>query len=224
MTASRSLTCLLAILLLLGTAFLGAGSAVHPVLAGDAARDLPLMASTAHWRMMHLLMLTGSGLVIAGIWVRVLDGQSSELSTHRTRVAVPLAAALGVVALGETLNALNIAYMAGAGTHLAAVYAAGRAEAGPLFDATHSIGLMFARFGNFLIALGALMLGFLERADGSRPSWIAWLAWIAAVGGFLGVAFFQESSRGILAAVAILSGWQVATAVLALVHIKRGGA
>jgi len=30
------------------------------------------MASTAHRRTMHLLMLTGSGLVSAGIWVRVL--------------------------------------------------------------------------------------------------------------------------------------------------------
>ena len=67
------------------------------------------------------------------------------------------------------------------------------------------------------------MLGFLERADGSRPSWLPWLAWIAAVGGFLGVALFHESNRGILAAVAILSGWQVATAVLALVHLKRDG-
>ena len=115
MTASRSLTWLLAILLLLGTAFLGAGSAVHPVLTRDAARDLPLMASTAHWRTMHLLMLTGSGLVIAGIWVRVLDGLSNEPSADRTRSVVPLAAALAVIALGETLNALNIAYMAGAG-------------------------------------------------------------------------------------------------------------
>ena len=78
MTTSRSLTSVLAILLLLGTAFLGAGSAVHPVLTGDAARDLPRMASTAHWRMMHLLMLTGSGLVIAGLWVRVLDGNPTS--------------------------------------------------------------------------------------------------------------------------------------------------
>lgn len=194
--ASRSLTWVLAILLLLGTAFLGTGSAVHPVLTGDAASDLPLMASTAHWRMMHLLMLTGSGLVIAGIWVRVLDGQSNEPSADRTRAVVPLAAALAVLALGETLNALNIAYMAGAGTHLAAVYAAGRAEAGPLFDATHSIGLMFARFGNFLIALGALMLGFLERADGRvRVGSHGWRGSPLSVG-FLALLFSMSRAVG----------------------------
>lgn len=67
-----------------------------------------------------------------------------------------------------------------------------------------------------LVALGALIPGFVERSDTSRPPWVAWLAWLAAGAGLVGVAFFSESSRGILAAVATLSAWQVATAALAL--------
>jgi hypothetical protein len=106
--------------------------------------------------------------------------------------------------------------MAGAGTHMAEEFAAGRTGVAPLFDATHPIGLVAARFGNFIVALGALALGWVESQDASRPRWLAWLAWGAAAGGFFGVIFFNEASRIALAAVALLSGWELATAILAL--------
>ena len=216
------LSTLLAVLLLVGTALLGVGAVLHPVLTGRAADDLRLMATTSGWRTIHLVMLAGSGLVIVGIWVRLIDGSAlrtlSGDSSHRAPLPSILAAiaALGVIALGLAINALNIAYMAGSGTHLAAMYQAGSADVGALFEATHPIGLMAARFGNFIVALGALALGWVEWQDASRPRWLAWLAWIAAAGGFVGVFFFNEASRVALAAVALLSGWEVATAVRAL--------
>jgi hypothetical protein len=209
------LSTLLALLLLAGTALLGLGAAVHPVLTGHASDDLRLIATTHGWRTIHLLMLAGSGLVIVGIWVRLLEGATAP--------AYPLAAiaALAVIALGLAINALNIAYMAGSGTHLAAMYEAGSTEVGPLFEATHPIGLMAARFGNFIVALGALALGWVEWGDASRPRWLAWLAWLAAAGGFVGVFFFDEASRAALAAVALLSGWEVATGVRALLFARQ---
>jgi hypothetical protein len=197
----------LALALMLGAALLGVGAVMHPVLTGEAAHDLEIMASTPAWRAVHLVMLTGSGLVIAGIWVRVVTPRSTNGL---------LVASLAIVSVGLALNALNIAYMAGTGTHLAEMFRAGRAEAAPMFDVTHPIGLMAARFGNFLVALGAITLGWAERDDVSRPRWIAWLAWSAAIGGLAGVLLFHETSRMILAAVSLLSAWQVATAVLAL--------
>jgi hypothetical protein len=145
------LSTLLAVLLLAGTLLLGVGAALHPVLTGRAADDLRLIATTPAWRTIHLLMLAGSGLVIAGIWVRLTDTPTMQSGA--------IVAALAVIALGLAVNALNIAYMAGSGTHLAAMYAAGDAGVGPLFEATHPIGLMAARFGNFVVALGALALG-----------------------------------------------------------------
>ena len=99
---------------------------------------------------------------------------------------------------------------------MAEEFAAGRTGVAPLFDATHPIGLVAARFGNFIVALGALALGWVESQDPARPRWLAWLAWAAAAGGFFGVIFFNEASRIALAAVALLSGWELATAVLAL--------
>ena len=211
----------LAFALLLGMAMLGYGAAVHPILAGGPESQLRTIAGTTHWRTMHLMMLAGSGLLIAGIWVRLVTDRSAT-STSASPVAGvaafngPLVAALALIALGLAINALNIGFMAGAGTHMAAEFAAGRTEVAPLFDATHPIGLVAARFGNFIVALGALALGWVESHDPSRPRWVAWLAWAAAAGGFVGVLFFNEASRIALAAVALLSGWELATAVLAL--------
>ena len=96
------------------------------------------------------------------------------------------------------------------------VIRAGEAGMAPLFEATHPIGLMSARFGNFLVAIGALVLGWVERRSEGSPRWVAPLAWLAAAGGFVGVLFFPESSPATLGAVALLSAWQVATAVRTL--------
>lgn len=200
----------LAAALLLGMILLGFGAAVHPMLGGGPASQLRTIAETTHWRTIHLLMLAGSGLLIAGVWVRLVTDRPAE------RANALLIAALALVALGLAVNALNIAFMAGAGTHMAAEFAAGRTDIASVFGATHPIGLMAARFGNFIVALGAVALGWAEWQDRSRPRWLAWLAWAAAAGGFVGVLFFDEASRVALAAVALLSGWELATAVLVL--------
>jgi len=202
----------LAIALLLGTVLLGVGAAFHPMLAGDAERQLGTISAMAYWRPLHLAMLAGSGLVIAGIWVRLVTDQG---------VTAPLVAVLAVITVGIAINALNIAFMAGSGTHMAALFASGQKTMASVFDATHPIGLMAARFGNFIVALGALALGLIESGDPTRPRWLAWLAWLAAAGGFIGVLFFDESSRLALAAVALLSAWEVATAVRALLAAPR---
>jgi len=198
---------LLAILLVAGAALLGAGAALHPMLTGDAAAQLRTIATTPYWRALHLAMLAGSGFIIAGVWVRLVSDHS---------MAALLVVALALVSIGIALNALNIAFMAGSGTHMAALFSSGRAEIESVFEATHPIGLMAARFGNFIVALGAAALGWIEWRDATRPRWLAWLAWLAAAGGFIGVLFFDEASRFALAAVGLLSGWEVATAVLAM--------
>lgn len=197
-------TLLLGIALLAGTALHGVGALLHPVLAGDGASQLRTIAETAHWRTLHLAMLAGSGLIAVGVWVRLVD--------DRAFVRGALVAALTVISVGVVINALNIAYMTGAGWHMAARAAAGDGSVVPVFDATHPIGLVAARFGNFLIALGAIPLGWSEWRDAEPRRLDAVLAWIAAAAGLIGVMFFDESSRMALAAVAFLSGWQVLTA------------
>ena len=204
----------LAIALLVGTVLLGIGAAVHPVLVGDAATQLRLIDSTPHWRALHLAMLAGSALIAAGVWVRLVDRPGSREGGDTAGAAA--IAALALVAVGVCINSLNIAYMAGSGWHLARLFGQGPTAMSGVFEATHPIGLMAARFGNLVVALGAIALGWAEWQDAGRPRWLAALAWAAAVGGLVGVIFFDEASPLTLAAVALLSGWMVATAVRVL--------
>jgi hypothetical protein len=207
------LTIVLAVALLAGTALHGVGALLHPVLAGDGAAQLGTIADMAHWRALHLAMLAGSGLIVAGVWVRLVN--------DRAFVRAPLVTALAVISIGVTINALNTAYMAGAGWHMATRFAAGDTAMVPLFDATHPIGLVAARFGNFIIALGAISLGWAEWHDAEPRRLDAALASVAAVGGLIGAIFFPESSRIALAAIALLSGWQVVTGARALALSRK---
>ena len=203
---------LLEVFRLVGTALLGAGSVMHPVLtgAGVGAADLRVIAATPGWRLMHLSMLAGSALVMTGLWVR-LGGASED-------IRAALVGALVIICIGMTLNAFDILLMARSGERMAAMFVAGRTEMAPIFDAAHGFGLMAARWGNCLIALGALVLGIVEWRAPAQPRWLAWLAWIAAVGGLVGVLCFDESSRLVLGAVALLCGWEVATALRVLLR------
>src|SRR5687767_1399725 len=178
------------------------------MLPGDATEQLEMIAATPLWRTIHLAMLTGTALIIAGVWVRLV--------TDRTQSAVMTIAPLAMISIGLAIDALNIAFMAGAGWQMADLFASGRRDVVPIFEMTHPIGLVAARFGNLIVALGALTLGWVEWRDPSRPRWLAWLAWAAAAGGFVGVIFFNEASRLALAAIALLSGWQIATGLRAL--------
>ncbi len=185
------------------------------MLEGDAATQLRLISATASWRAVHFAMLAGSALIMLGIWVRlVLDTSGS---------AKALAPALGVITIGLAINALNISFMAGSGWRMAQLFQNGDASMVALFDATHPIGLVAARLGNFIIALGALVLGLIEWRDRSRPRVVAWLAWVAAVAGIVGVAFFDEASRFTLAAAALLSGWQMVVGFQAVASTRDQG-
>jgi hypothetical protein len=192
----------LSIVLLVGTVLLAVGATLHPILPHDPSAQLRVIAETWYFRPIHLAMLAGSALIILGIWTRALIGPASP----------PLLAALALVSLGLCFNAIDIAFMASAGTHLATLAQAGRTEMGVLFDSLHRVGLMTARFGNFLVALGALVLSWVERQDRPASPWPARLAWIAGAVGLFCVICFPEASLAILAAVTLLAGWQVATA------------
>jgi hypothetical protein len=194
----------LGLFLLVGTALLGVGSLLHPMLMGDAAAELSKIAASPHFRAIHLAMLAGSALIIAGVWVRALACGPGE--------GFRFGIAFGLIDLGFALNAYDIAFMARAGARLAEAYATGIGTAPALFDAMHDVGLTYARFGNVIVALGALVLGIAEQPTRKLS---AALAWVAAAGGLIGLAC-PETSLLILAPVALLSGWQVVTGLGAL--------
>jgi hypothetical protein len=205
-----TLTRALAVALLAGTVLLAGGAAMHPILSGNGSMELGMIGGMPIWRTMHLCMLAGTGLIVIGIWVRLV-GVPANTPTNAA-----VTAALAIITVGIALDAVNTTFMAGPAWRMAHDYAAGDATMTRQFEIMHPVGLMTARFGNYLIALGALLLGAAEWMTAGRPRWLAVLAWIAAAGGLVGVIFFDESRPEMLGAVSLLCGWQVGAAILAL--------
>jgi hypothetical protein len=204
-----ALTRPLALALLLGTLLLAGGAAMHPILGGDGSMELDMIGGMRIWRTMHLFMLGGTGLIVVGIWVRFV-GAPANSPTNGAVIA-----ALSVITVGIALDSLNTTFMAGPAWRMAAAFT-GDASIAKQFETMHYVGLMSARFGNYLVALGALLLGAAEWMTAGRPRWLAVLAWIAAAGGLVGVICFDEASPEMLAAVSLLCGWQVGAAIVAL--------
>ncbi len=205
-----ALTRPLAFALLLGTLLLAGGAAMHPILGGDGSMELGMIGGMHIWRTMHLCMLGGTGLIMLGIWVRYV-GATPGAPTNGAVLA-----ALTIITVGIALDSLNTTFMAGPAWRMAAAFTAGDASIAKQFEIMHYVGLMSARFGNYLIALGALLLGAAEWMTVGRPRWLAVLAWVAAAGGLVGVVFFDEASPEMLGAVSLLCGWQVGAAIVAL--------
>jgi hypothetical protein len=197
----------LAVLLIAGTVLLAAGAAAHPMLPADAAAQLQMIGTTPHWRAIHLTMIAGSGLLIAGLWTRLYATGSGAW-----RALIP---ALLTIAAGLALNAYSIEFMARTGTAEAARYLRGDTGIVAEFAASHAVAAGRAHVGNVVVAVGCLLLGWAEWQDPQRPRWVAVLAWVASLGGLIGWLAFEAGSPGALAAVALLSGWALATAGLA---------
>jgi hypothetical protein len=205
-----TLTRALAVALLAGTVLLAGGAAMHPILSGAGSMELGMIGGMPIWRTMHLCMLAGTGLITVGIWVRLV-GMPAGTPTNSAIVA-----ALAIITVGIAFDSINTTFMAGPAWRMASAFTAGDTTIARQFEIMHPVGLMTARFGNYLIALGALILGAAEWMTAGRPRWIAVLAWIAAIGGLVGVIFFDEARPEMLGAVSLLCGWQVGAAILAL--------
>jgi hypothetical protein len=205
-----TLTRALAVALLAGTVLLAGGAAMHPLLSGSGSMELGMIGGMPIWRTMHLCMLGGTGLIVVGIWVRLV-GVPANTPTNAA-----VTAALAIITVGIAFDAINTTFMAGPAWRMAGAFTAGDTTIARQFEIIHPVGLMAARFGNYLIALGALILGAAEWMTAGRPRWIAVLAWIAAAGGLVGVIFFDEMRPEMLGAVSLLCGWQVGAAILAL--------
>jgi hypothetical protein len=200
----------LAMLLLAGSLLLLGAASVHPILHGHAADHLATIAATHSWRTIHLLLSLATALIIAGLWCRLLVAPV----TLRLEFAV----ALGLLALGEMLNGLNIAFMTGAGTQLALLNQEQAGLAQTLYQAMHPFTLIAARAGSLLAGLAALMLGRLSMLDPAEARWVVPLPWIAGLAGLPVVLFCSEWSIATPLVIGLLAFWQIAVAA----RILRG--
>jgi hypothetical protein len=165
--------------LLIGTLLFGGAGAMHPLLTGDGAAQLEIVARTHSWRLIHWALLFGLAFMYAG-----LVGVS--LRHNETPGASPSRAGIRFGAFAFGVWSLNILFMVGAGHQLAQTYAAAdaglaRTHAVFVYDMMHPFGLAAERLATFLLGFVAYTFGWGIRNGAVWPRWMAWLAWVVAV-------------------------------------------
>jgi hypothetical protein len=195
---------LLALVLLAGSLLLILCAAVHPILPLTAQADLQRIGNTPHWYWIHLGLLHATGLIIAGVWARYLRAHADERPG--------LVAAFVVFGIGQALNGVNIAFMAGAGTRFAAMYAEG-ADVASVYQALHGFAVMGGRLAGFLVAIAAGLIAATTATRPKEPRWLVGLAWVACVAGLLGDFLAPPGHPLMLTSVGLMAVWQAATAV-----------
>ncbi len=188
------------LLALSGLALL-ACAALHPILPVTPEGDLAIIGATARWYPIHVGLLVATGGIIAGIW-SLVPGTSR---LHRT--LAPSAAAL--VALGQALNGVNIAYMLGAAPEYARLFAAGAFEVAAPYHAGHLAVVMAGRLGAMLVSLGAGLWAWLGFRSGEQPRWIPWLAALAALAGLPGALLARPGHPLMLTGIGAMAAWGV---------------
>src|SRR2546427_6296730 len=102
-----------------GALLIGIAGLCHPVLSGDGAAQLGAISRTAAWRTMHWALGFGLPLLYAGL-VGVALRHLDTPSGNQARAGVMLAG------FAFAVWAINILFMAGAGTQLAPAYVVAR--------------------------------------------------------------------------------------------------
>jgi hypothetical protein len=177
MTARRSPfypLCLLA-----GAVLFGGAGLFHPVLRGDGAEQLALIAGTRGWHVIHWSLLFALPLMLAGL-AGLAERHLESPGAGAAR------AGLIVAAFAFGLWALNILFMAGVGSHLASTYAA--AEPGLaathavfLYDMLHPFGLAAERIATFGLGLALYLFGWAMWNGRVLPKGLSWGAFGAGI-------------------------------------------
>lgn len=197
-----------------GAVLLAVGAVTHPVLAGDGAAQLALIAATPGWRVTHLVLAFGLPLVLGG-WLGILLPRGVPATP-------PVRAAVSLAVIGYGLVVADVLFMAGAGTTLAETYRLGTpglaaTRAVFAYDMLHPAALLAGRVGAFAIGLATLSGGLAVLGQPIRPAWLGW-AGVAAglVGAALAVVTDEANARQVLAGVGLATVWQVGLALARL--------
>ena len=157
--------------LLAGAALFGGAGLAHPILRGDGATQLATIASTRGWHMIHWSLLFGLPLMLAGL--------AGLAERHlESPGAGPARAGLVAATFAFGLWSLNILFMAGAASHLAATHAA--ADSGLtathavfLYDMLHPFGLAAERIATFALGLAFYLFGWATWNGRILPRWLS---------------------------------------------------
>ena len=205
--------------LLIGVLLSGIGGLMHPLLTGDGAAQLGIIARTAHWRAIHWSLLFGLAFMYTGL-------TGVALRHGETAGSAPGRAGILLAGFGFSVWSLNILFMVGAGYQLAHAYTTSDTgltgtHAVFIYDMLHPIGLAAERLATFMLGLVAYMFGWAIRNGGVWPKWLAWMAWlVAAVDGVVALVF-SEFLPVMYYGQALFIIWLAATAVVMLAERRQ---
>jgi hypothetical protein len=206
--------------LLVGALLFGGAGAIHPILTGDGAAQLAMIAGTEHWRLIHWALLFGLAFMYAGVI-------GMALRHNDTPGATPGRAAVRMGAFAFSVWSLNILFMVGSGSQLAQAYTTSDAgltgtHAVFIYDMLHPMGLAAERLATFMLGLVAYMFGWAIRNGEVWPKWLAWIAWVVAVVDGVVALVFSEFSPIMYYGQALFIIWLAATAVVMLTDAGLG--
>ena len=205
--------------LLVGVLLSGIAGLMHPLLTGDGAAQLGIIARTTHWRAIHWSLLFGLAFMYTGlIGVALRHGETAGSAPGRAGILL--------AGFGFSVWSLNILFMVGAGYQLAHAYTTSDTgltgtHAVFIYDMLHPIGLAAERLATFMLGLVAYMFGWAIRNGGVWPKWLAWMAWlVAAVDGVVALVF-SEFLPVMYYGQALFIIWLAATAVVMLAERRQ---
>jgi len=206
--------------LLIGVLLSGVAGLMHPLLTGDGAAQLGIIARTSHWRAIHWSLLFGLAFMYTGlIGVALRHGDTAGSAPGRAGIL------LG--AFGFSVWSLNMLFMVGAGWQLARAFTiADTGLAGThavfVYDMLHPMGLAAERLATFMLGLVAYMFGWAIRNGVVWPRWLAWSAWaVALVNGAVAIVFDEFSPNFLYYGQALFVIWLAATAVVMLAERRQ---
>jgi hypothetical protein len=202
--------------LVLGALLVAIGGAQHPMLMGDGAAQLVVIAAQRSWVTIHWLIAFGYVLVVAGL-VGVLSRHAATPGAGAARTGVLLQL------FGYGINLVGVLFMLGAGTALAGAYQAAQpglsaTHAAFLFDMMHPAARAALRVGAFAISLGLYSTGWAAVTGGVFPRWLGWLGMVAGVAGAAIAVVLPETSLYVVAGVGFATIWQLVAGILMLVR------
>jgi len=187
----------------------------HPMLTGDGPAQLATIAATSAWRAVHLALIAGEILLVAGV-------AGFALRHADTPCAGTTRAGALLFALGVALALIQILFMVGAASALAAAYVRAypgiaATQAVFMYDMLHPFAQVAGRAGESALGLALATVGWGTVNGGVLPRWLGYGGVAAGVLCALWAVGVPESDPRLMAGVGLVTLWALASGLVLLV-------
>jgi hypothetical protein len=205
--------------LVAGSLTVGIAGLGHPMLVGDGAGQLTLIAATPAWRAIHWAFAAGYVAVVAGL---------AGLAAAHAGTAGDRAARIGALTttFGYAVSLVGVLFMLGGAAALADAYVRGApglaaTHAVFVYDMLHPSAQAAVRAGSGAVSLGLYAFGWGVARGGVLPRWLGLAAVASGVAGVAAAVLAAPDTAALVAGVALATLWQAVAGVVVLVGARR---